>query len=51
MAQKKIPAKPASGNKGKSRNQKQATQKTPMQRVRVIGANGKSRLEWREWGS
>lgn len=48
MANKKIPAKPAS-SKGKNRNQKQPTQNTPMQRVAVMGPTGKIRMEWREW--
>lgn len=49
MAQKKIPAKPVSSNKGKSRNQKQPTQRTEMQRVMVMGPTGKLRMEWRPW--
>lgn len=51
MAQKKIPAKPvkSGGSKGKNRNQKQPTQKTPMQRVAVMGPTGKLRFEWRPW--
>ncbi len=30
---------------------KQPTQRTPQQRVKVVGADGKVRWEWREWPS
>lgn len=34
---------------GRARKEKGKTQKTSMQRVMVIGANGKTRMEWRPW--
>lgn len=53
MARKRVstpktsaPAKKGSGGK---HNKKQPTQKTPMQRVAVMGPTGKLRFEWREW--
>ncbi len=51
MARKKMsPKTSAPANKGKSgRNSKQPTQKTPMQRVAVMGPTGKLRFEWRPW--
>lgn len=51
MAQKRgtnktsAPAK----SKGGRKNSKQPTQKTPMQRVAVMGPTGKLRFEWRPW--
>lgn len=38
-----------SSSKGKHNNKKQPTQKTPMQRVAVMGPTGKLRFEWRPW--
>jgi hypothetical protein len=52
MAQKRGSKKvsaPVSNKGGRKRNNNQPTQKTPMQRVLVIGPTGKRRLEWRPW--
>lgn len=49
MAKKNIPAKPVSNSKGKTRNQKQPTQRTEQQRIMVMGPTGKLRMEWRPW--
>lgn len=48
---KKIPPKPSgrSGGKGRSKKQKQPTQRPQQQRVMIMGANGKIRFEWRPW--
>lgn len=48
MAKKNIPAKPVS-SKGKTRNQKQPTQRTAQRRVQVMGPTGKLRMEWRPY--
>lgn len=42
-------AKGSGTGKGKARKPKQATQKTPLQRVMIMGPTGKLRLEWRPW--
>lgn len=34
---------------GAKKHNKQPTQKTPMQRVAVMGPTGKIRFEWRPW--
>lgn len=47
---KKIPPS-TSQSKGRSKKNKQPTQKPPMQRIKILGADGKIRWEWREWGS
>lgn len=47
MKKKTAPSSPAKS--GRSKKQKQATQRTAMQRVMVVGPSGKRRLEWREW--
>lgn len=50
MARKRVPTKTsAPSNKGGGKKAKQPTQKTPMQRVAVMGPTGKIRFEWREW--
>lgn len=53
MARKRVPTPKTSApanKKGKSgRHSKQPTQKTPMQRVAVMGPTGKVRFEWRPW--
>lgn len=51
MARKRVsPKTSAPAKKGKGgRNNKQPTQKTPMQRVGVMGPTGKLRFEWRPW--
>lgn len=52
MAQKRGNIKasaPAKGKGGRNKHSKQPTQKTPMQRVAVMGPTGKIRFEWREW--
>lgn len=43
-----IPKKPAS-KAGTPKKVKQPTQRTPMQRVMVVGPTGKRRFEWRPW--
>jgi hypothetical protein len=48
MAQKKIPSKQAA-TKSRVKKGKQPTQRTPMQRVLVVGPTGKRRFEWRAW--
>lgn len=45
---KKTPAT-TGGTEKKKKKQKQPTQRTPQQRVKIIGADGKVRWEWREW--
>jgi len=50
MSQKKGQKPAQSSSKGKAaKKQKQPTQKTPMQRVAVMGPTGKLRFEWRPW--
>jgi hypothetical protein len=54
MAQKRGTTSKGTGSSsktggGKGRHNTQPTQKTPMQRVRVIGPTGKARMEWRPW--
>lgn len=39
----------SSSSSKKPVRQKQPTQKTPMQRVMVVGPTGKRRFEWRPW--
>lgn len=48
-SQKKPTGKPEPKKEGKHRKQKQPTQKTPMQRIVVMGPTGKTHLEWRPW--
>lgn len=45
MAPRKAAVSPASGKAKKK--QKQPTQVTPQQRVKIMGPTGKLRLEWR----
>lgn len=47
MANKK--PQPSSSKKAAPKKQKQPTQKTPMQRVMILGPTGKRRFEWRPW--
>lgn len=51
MAQKRgMNKSSASASKGGAKkHNKQPTQKTPMQRVAVMGPTGKIRFEWRPW--
>lgn len=51
MARKRVPTKTSAPvtKKKSGGNKKQATQKTPMQRVAVMGPTGKIRFEWRPW--
>ncbi len=49
MAPKKGQQPAKGGKSGKHNKKKQPTQKTPMQRVLVMGPTGKTRLEWRPW--
>lgn len=52
MAQKRGSKKvsaPTSSKGGRKRKSNQPTQKTPMQRVAVMGPTGKVRMEWRPW--
>lgn len=49
MAPKKGQPVKASSSKGKHNQKKQPTQKTPMQRVAIMGPSGKLRFEWRPW--
>ncbi|WP_177204461.1 hypothetical protein [Streptomyces sp. CC53] len=42
------PKKPAEGE-GRKKKKKGPTQVSPMQRVKVIGADGKVRFVWRPW--
>lgn len=47
-------SKPASkgGSSKRKKKQKGKTQpKPPMERVMVMGPSGKTRMEWRPWGS
>lgn len=48
MAPRKAAASPSKG-KGRTKKSKQPTQRTPMQRVMVMGPTGKLRMEWRPW--
>lgn len=44
------PKQPASSSSsGKKKKQKQPTQRPPMQRIKIVGADGKIRWEWRPW--
>ncbi|MFF8831306.1 hypothetical protein [Streptomyces sp. NPDC015131] len=44
------PKKPEAGKgEGRKRKTKQPTQRPPMQRIKVIGADGKVRWDWRPW--
>lgn len=47
MAKKQQPQ--GGSNKKAPKKQKQPAQKTPMQRVMILGANQKIRFEWRPW--
>ena len=57
MGSRKIAPKPSKdtpstkkrGNAKKAA--KQPTQRTPMERIMVMGPTGKKRMEWRPWGS
>lgn len=46
-----VSKKPTTGSSksGAAKKTKQPTQKTPQQRIKVLGANGKFRFEWRDW--
>lgn len=48
---KPAPQGKGAGKGGKAKKTKQPTQRPPMQRVKVLGADGKIRWEWRAWGS
>jgi hypothetical protein len=51
MARKRVEPKMSAPVKkgGAKKHNKQTTQKTPMQRIAVMGPTGKVRFEWREW--
>jgi hypothetical protein len=40
---------PSSTKQSAPKKQKQPTQRPEMQRVMVVGSNGKRRFEWRPW--
>lgn len=48
-----VTKKPTTGSSkaGVAKKVKQGTQRTPQQRVMVLGKNGKIRFEWRAWGA
>jgi hypothetical protein len=43
------PVKKKSTAEPKKKKNSQPTQKAPMQRVKILGADGKTRFEWRPW--
>jgi hypothetical protein len=50
--QKRKPVPSQSGGSkhaGKHKKVKQPPQRPPQQRIKVLGANGKIRFEWRDW--
>lgn len=50
MAPKKGTNSKATSTGGKNkRGNKQPTQKTPMERIAIMGPSGKVRFEWRPW--
>ena len=49
MAPRKGAGSPAKSGSSRSKKNSQPTQRPPMQRVMVLGANQKIRFEWRPW--
>jgi hypothetical protein len=48
MGLKKMPSQPKAASKGRPKKTKQPTQRTPRERIQVMGPSGKLRLEWRD---
>lgn len=46
---KPMPSQASSKTSTKHRKAKGPAQRPPQQRVKILGANGKVRFEWRDW--
>lgn len=49
MVSRKQAGSPGTSKPGTAKKVKQPTQRTPQQRVMVMGPTGKIRFEWRPW--